>query len=120
MKLENKLSLTIYANEEFTEVKRIVETDELKIPYKVTKYIAEVLQNVNTADTDALYNIVINSMDKVEKIIKATFGVSNTELEYIDTMEIVDMAMKLIKWAKSKFTMLNGASSKNAVAVAQN
>lgn len=118
MKLDRKLSLKIYTNDEFTEVKRIVETDELKIPYRVTKYVAEALQGNSVTNEDALYNFVINSMDKLDKIIKATFGVSELELEYIDTMELVDVGMEIFKWAKDKFAGLKGATSKNAETVA--
>lgn len=118
MKLDRKLSLTIYTNDEFNEVKRVVETDELKIPYRVIKYVAGALQGNDVTNEDSLYNFVINSMDKLDKIIKATFGVSELELEFIDTMELADVGMEIFKWAKEKFTGLKGASSKNAETVA--
>ena len=108
-----KLVLNIYTDENLNEVKRVVEADRLKIPYRVLTYIGESLQTVDLDNTNDLFNFVVFNIDKLDKVIKATFGVSETEMECIDVMELGNVALELYKWGVDKFKSL-GANSKNA------
>lgn len=109
-----KLVLNIYTDETLTEVKRVAEADRLKIPYRVSMYIGEALESVNFKSEDDIFKFVINSLDKVDKIVKATFGVTDTELECVDTMELGLVAVELYKWGMEKLGSLKGNDSKNA------
>lgn len=109
-----KLALTVYTDETLTEVKRVIEAERLKIPYRAAMYIGQSLDGIENKSNDDLFNFVINSLDKVDKIIKATFGVTDSELECVDVMELGAVAVELYKWGIEKINGMKGAESKNA------
>lgn len=109
-----KLELKIYKDETLTEIERIAHADRLKIPYRVATYVAQSLDTIGSMNETEVFDFVINNIDKVDKIIKATFGVTDTELEYVDLMELGGVATEIYKWAVEKFNSLNnGKNSKN-------
>lgn len=109
-----KLLLKIYTDDTLTEVKRVAEADRLKIPYRVAMYVGQSLDTLNLKSEDDIFKFVINSLDKLDKIIKATFGVSETELECVDTMELGEVTVEIYKWAIEKLNSLKGNNEKNA------
>ena len=109
-----KLALTVYTDDSLTEVKRIVEAEKLKIPYRVAMYIGQSLDGIENMTTDDLFKFVVNSLDKVDKIIKATIGVSETELECVDAAELGNVAVELYKWGIDKMNGMKGGGEKNA------
>lgn len=108
------LVLNIYTDETLTEVKRQVEADRLKIPYRVAMYIAQSLDTVDIKNNDDILKFVTGNLDKVDKIIKATFGVSDSELECVDVSELGAVAVELYKWGMDKLKSLKGNDSKNS------
>ena len=108
-----KLVLNIYTDDTLTELKRVVEAEQLKIPYRVLTYIGESLQTVDLDNSNDLFNFVVFNIDKLDKVIKATFGVTETEMECIDVMELGNVAMELYKWGLDKIKSM-GANSKNS------
>lgn len=113
-----RLVLTIYTDESLTDVKRVVEADRLKIPYRVTTYVGQLLEGADIDNVDQMVGVVCSSLDKVDKIIKATFGISDTELDCVDAMELGTVAFEIYKWGKEKIESLKSNNSKNAVATA--
>ena len=113
-----KLILNVYTDDALTEIERTVEADRVKIPYRVAMYVAKSLDGVSLKSEDDLFQFVINSLDKLDKIIKATFGLSESELECIDLMELKNVGVEIYKWAIEQFKGLKtqGGSSKNEVA----
>lgn len=109
-----KLSLTIYTDDTLTEVKRIAEADQLKIPYRVAMYIGQSLDKIDAKSNDDVFKFLVGSLDKVDKIIKATFGVTETELECVDVAELGSVAKELYKWGLDKIASMNGGGEKNA------
>lgn len=103
-----KLELTIYTDDTLTEVKRVVEAERLRIPYRVAMYIGQSLDGLKAKEADDIFDFVMGSLDKVDKIIKATFGVSETELECIDAGELGAVAVELYKWGIDKLKGANG------------
>lgn len=112
------LVLTVYTDDELNEVKRVVEADRLKIPYRVTTYVGQLLEGADIENVDQMVGVVCSSLDKVDKIIKATFGITETELECIDAMELGAVAFEIYKWGKEKIESLKKDNSKNLVATA--
>lgn len=109
-----QLKLTVYTDDSLVDVKRVVEADRLKIPYRVTKYLAETLENVNLKDQNEIFNYIMDNLDKLDKIIKATFGLTETEMECIDTMELGAVGVELYKWGMNKIKELKqGNNLKN-------
>lgn len=111
-----KLQLTVYMNDELQEVKRVVEADELKIPYRVTGYLLQSMENLSLDDKEGMFNFIAGNTEILDKIIKATFGVTELELECINTTELVSVGMEIAKWVMDKVNGLKqGNNSKNVV-----
>lgn len=109
------LALKVYTDESLIEVKRVVEVDRIKIPYRVAMTVAQTLDSLdldNVKDNDII-KLVTNNLDKVDKIIKATFGVTDTELECVDVMEMSSIAMEIYSYAIDKINSLKGDQEKN-------
>lgn len=107
------LVLNIYTDDTLTEIKRTVEADKLKVPYRVAMYIGQSLDNIKLNNEDDLFKFVIGSLDKLDKIIKATFGLTESELECIDVAELGAVAVELYKYGIEKINSLKGNDSKN-------
>ena len=105
--------LNIYTDETLTEVKRVAEADRLKIPYRVAMYIAQSLDKLDVKNDNDLLNFIGENIDKLDKIIKAIFGVSELELDYIDAGELGAVAVELYKWGIDKINSLKGGQEKN-------
>lgn len=110
-----RLALNIYTDDTLTEVKRTAEADKLKIPYRVAMYIVSSLDRVDINNENDILKLITSGTEQVDKIIKATFAVTDTELECVDASELVNVAIELYKWALEKFTSLKGSNAKNAV-----
>ncbi len=108
-----RLVLNIYTDDSLTELKRVVEAERVKIPYRVAIYIISSLEGVDIKNDNDLIKFVTGSMDKLDKIIKATFGVTESELECIDVAELGSVAMELYKWGLDKIKDIKGNGSKN-------
>jgi len=108
-----KLVLNIYTDDTLTEVKRTAEAERLRVPYRVAMYIGQSLDTVDLKNEDDIFKFVTGSLDKLDKIIKATFGVTDTELECVDVAELGAVAVELYKWGIDKLNSLKGNDSKN-------
>ena len=108
------LVLNIYTDETLTEIKRKAEADRLKIPYRVAIYIGQSLDKLDLKNESDLLNFVGGNIENLDKIIKATFGVSETELDCIDAGELGSVAKEIYKWGIEKLNSLKGGNEKNA------
>ena len=108
-----RLKLNIYTDETLTEIKRIAEADRLKVPYRVAIYIGQSLENINIKNEDDIIKFITSNLDKLDKIIKATFGISETELDCIDIADLATVGTDLYKWAIEKFNSIKSDNSKN-------
>ena len=109
------LTLKIYTDETLTEVERVVNVDKLKIPYRAAMLIIGSLKNIDIKNNYDLFGALINCIDEIDPIIKATFGISDNELERVDVTELGAVGMELYKWAIGKVQNLQGGGiQKNA------
>lgn len=108
------LKLKVYTDESLVDVKRTCEADKLKIPYRVAMYLIQSLDSVSLDNEDDIFKFITGNVDKMDKIIKATFGVSDTELECVDAGELIETLKELYQWAIENVNSLKGGnSSKN-------
>ena len=112
------LVLNIYTDDTLTELKRVAEADRLKIPYRVAIYIGQSLDKLDLKNDSDLLNFVGGNMENLDKIIKATFGVTETELECVDVAELGAVGVEIYKWGIAKLNSLKGNDSKNVVTTA--
>ena len=108
------LVLNVYTDDTLTEIKRTVEAERVKIPYRVAIYIISSLEGVDIKNDNDLIKFVTGSIDHLDKIIKATFGITESELECIDVAELGGVAMELYRWGLEKIKSIKGNNPKNA------
>ena len=113
-----KLTLTVYSDEFLTKEVKKVEADRLKIPYRVAMYVGKALEIQNVDTNEDIYNLVMGSIDYLDMIIRATFGLTEEELACIDSVELIDAGTEIYKWFIEKINKFKGKNSKNAVATA--
>ena len=109
-----KLVLNIYTDDTLTEVKRVAEADKVKIPYRVAVNIISSLDGKDIKNDNDLIAFVGNSVDKLDKVVKATFGVTEAELDCVDIGELGAVALELYNWAMDKVKGIKGTQEKNA------
>jgi hypothetical protein len=76
-------------------------------------YICQSLDTLNLKSEDDIFKFVTCSLDKLDKIIKATFGVTDSELECVDVAELGAVGVEIYKWGIEKLSSLKGNDSKN-------
>lgn len=108
------LKLTVYKDETFAEVERIIEVEKPVIPYRVAMTIGASLDGIDKITNDDLYKFVIKNLDKLDRIMKATFGVTDSELDRVDVLELGRLGVELYKWAVERFDSIKGGARKNA------
>lgn len=106
------LVLNIYTDDNLTEIKRTVEADRLKIPYRVAIFLIQSLDGVEIHSDDELLKFITTNIDKLDKIVKATFSISDSELECVDGGELISVLKALYQWGLDKVNGL-GDNSKN-------
>ena len=109
-----QLKLNVYKDDTLTELDREVTADKLKIPYRVAMYVIQSLDDIDLDNETDVLKLLTSNVDKVDKIIKATFGLNDDELECIDAAELVATAKELYQWAIGKVNGIKGGNSKNA------
>lgn len=113
------LKLTVYKDETMTEVERVVEADELKIPYRVVMNVMKTLDEVSLDNTNEVFGAITKNVVSVDKIVKATFGVSDRDLDKVNAAELIETGKEIYKWAIDKVRTLNKGKAGNAKAAAK-
>lgn len=114
MEIKTVLKLNIFTDETFTEIGRTIEVDKIKIPYRTAMYLVQSLDKLQSGTEHEIMEFCTNNTDKIDKIIKATFGVSEHELDLVDGMELIQVIKELYSWIKDKIQGLS--DSKNVTA----
>lgn len=109
------LRLNVYTDESLTEIRRVCEADKLKIPYRVAMYLVQSLDSLSLNNEDDILKFVTGNVDKMDKIVKATFGVSDTELEYVDGGELIGVLKELYEWGIEKVKTLKSEGDRKNV-----
>lgn len=102
------LKLTVYEDDSYSNVKRTAEADELVVPYKVAMWALENIDELDLKDGASVMRFVSSNTDKIEKILKATFKVTNSELECVNAMEVIKTVKELYSWVMDKVNDLGG------------
>ncbi len=94
-----RYALNIYTDDSFTDIKRVAEADRCKIPYRVSMNLITSLEGIDLKDADDIIRFLATMPDMLDKIVKATFHVSELELECIDVMEFGPILKDMYDWA---------------------
>ena len=115
------LKLNSYTDETYTEVRETRERERVKIPYSVTKYVLGALQDLDFNDGDKVLRRVLASEEQLTLVVRATFGLTVEDLDFVDTLEMADTATQIINFVIDKMAELGisaGADDPNAQAPA--
>ena len=100
-----------------TEIKDVRTADTVKIPYRVATSVISSLDGIDFDDGESVIMYIACNIEKMDKILKATFGVSEAELECINATELVDTVKEIYKWAMGQVRTIKAKEAvKNAMA----
>lgn len=97
-----ELKLTVYTDESLEEVKDVRHADTVKIPYRVATAVISSLDKVELNDEESIIQYVACNVDKMDRIVKATFRVTEEELACIDVAELIGSVKEIYRWAVDK------------------
>ena len=98
------MKLNIYTDETFTQVKEVRSCDKVKIPYRVGQYVVNLLANADFGDDQDILKKVLSSEEQITKIVCATFGLKEEELELIDVVELTETAQQIVAFVVEKLS----------------
>lgn len=96
------MRITIYQDETYTEIRETRECDRIKIPYRVGQYVVNIMSKIDYTDEKNIIGAVLDSEEQITKIVKATFGLTDDDLETVDMMELGDVAKDIINFVLAK------------------
>ena len=100
------MKLTIYTDETFTDVREVKECERIKIPYRVGQYVVKLIPALDLNDEQSVLNQVLVSEEYITAIVRATFGLKEEDLDFIDIMELTDTAKQIIAFVLNKMAEL--------------
>ncbi len=100
------MRITIYQDDSFTEIRETRETDRLKVPFRVGQYVVNALSKIDCTDEKQILGAVMDSEEQITKIVKATFGLTDADLETVDAMELGEAAKEIIQFVLAKIAEL--------------
>lgn len=114
--------LPIYTDETFRTVKETRECDELTIPFRVGEYFMDLLAALDFNNDIEVLLAAAKSKDQIKKIIRASFGLTEDDLEFVKLNDLKAVAQPIVKFIYDKIAELNldGDNHPNQTAPAKN
>lgn len=110
------LKLKVYTDDTYTEVREVREAERIRIPYRVAQYVVNLIPTLDLRDGESILHHVLSSEEEITKVVRATFGLKEDDLEYIDTMELTDVAREITGFVMQKLADMGirlGGNSEN-------
>lgn len=108
------MRLTIYQDDTYTDVRETREADRLKVPFRVGQYVINTVSGLDLTDDQRIIEAVVNSEEQITKIVKATFGLTDADLETVDAIELGDVAKEIIGFVLGKIAELGVNADPNS------
>ena len=96
------LKLNIYTDDTYTEVREVKTAQRIKIPMRVGQYVMNLLPTLDLSDGWGIIQHVLASEDQITKIVRATFGLTEDDLETVDMMELGDVGKEIVGYVVEK------------------
>ena len=108
------MKLTIYTDESMAEVREVREVPRMKIPYRTSEAVTDMLADLDLEkmNNTALLGMLIKNRHHITAVVRATFGLTEGDLNCVDTMELLDVGKEIVKWVLDEIAKLGG--NKNA------
>ncbi len=107
------MRITIYQDDTYTEIRETRECDRIKIPYRVGQYVINTMSKLDYKDETKVVGAVLDSEEQITKIVKATFGLTDEDLETVDMMELGDVAKDIINFVLAKISEMGVGIDEN-------
>lgn len=99
--------LPIYTDDTFKTVKEVRECDELTIPFRVGEYFMDLLAVLDFNNDIEVLLAAAKSKDQIKKIIRASFGMTEDEFDFVKLNDLKAVAQPIIKFIYDKIKELN-------------
>ena len=96
------MKLTIYTDETFCEVREVRERDRMKIPYRVGQHVVNLISTMDLNDEQQIIRSVLDSEEQITAVVRATFGLTDADLDHVDMMELADLGREIIAFVVQK------------------
>ena len=96
------MELKIYTDDTFTEVREIKKCDKIKIPYRVAQHVVKLITGMDLKDNDKILHAILDSEEQVTAVVRATFGLRDEDLEFVDFMALGEVAKEIISYVVQK------------------
>lgn len=96
------MKLTIFTDETFCEVREVRERDRMKIPYRVGQHVVNLISTMDLNDEQKIIRSVLDSEEQITAVVRATFGLSDDDLDHVDMMELADLGREIIAFVVQK------------------
>lgn len=119
------MKLTIYTDESMSEVREVREVPRMKIPYRTAQHVINMLENLDldNMSNEAILGMVLKNEYHLTRVVRATFGLAEEDLECVDVVELGDLARDIAAYVIQKMTDLGismgGESDPNAQELAE-
>lgn len=100
------MKLKIYTDDTFTEVREEREVERMKIPYRVSQHVVNILSSVDLDNDKEVLSKVLESEAQITAVVRATFGLTDEDLDGVDTMDLADLAKEIIGFVANKMAEL--------------
>lgn len=100
------MELKIYTDETFTVVREVRTAERMRIPYRVGQYVVNVISSLDLNDDQEVLHKVLDSEEQITAVVRATFGLTDEDLDHVDIMELTDLAKEIIAFVVNKMAEL--------------
>ena len=108
---QTELKLTIYTDDTYTKVREVRERDKMKIPYRVGQYVIKALAGLDLNDDKAVLAKVLESEEQITAVVRATFGLTDEDLDHVDLLELSELAGQIVEFVLSKINGLGAGEN---------
>lgn len=116
------MKLTIYTDESFSTVREVREVPRMKVPYRTAEAVLALFVDMDLEhmDQSKVLAVVLKNTQLITSVVRATFGLPEEDLPFIDLMELGDLAREIITYVMGKIAELGiGDDDPNVQAQAQ-
>lgn len=118
------MKLTIFTDESMSAVREVREVPRMKIPYRTATAVLNMLADLDLENMSemAILGMVLNNEKHLTAVVRATFGLAEEDLEYIDIVEMGDLAKEIVAYVVQKMADLGislGETDPNGQTLAQ-
>ena len=111
MESQKTLKLTIYTDDTYTAEREVRTAEKMKIPYRVGQYVIKAVAGLDLNDDKAVLAKLLESEEQITAVVRATFGLTDEDLDHVDLLELSELAGQIIDFVLSKINDLGAGDT---------